>query len=323
MTLSRRQILVGTPAGLVGGLMAASAHAREVPVNQTETSGQTAFSERVRFCLNTSTVRGQKLTVPEQIDLCARAGYDAIEPWMGDLRSFVEGGGRLTDLRKQLDDAGLTVESAIGFAQWIVDDPGARASGLDQARSDMELLAAIGGKRIAAPPIGAHQSAGPSLDRIAERYRDLLVAAESIGILPQLELWGFSKTLSTLAELAYVATAAAHPNACVLPDVYHIFKGGSSFDSLRMIEASCMQVFHMNDYPAEPPRTEMSDRDRVYPGDGVAPLKSILTTLSNHGFRGVLSLELFNESYWKLPADEVAKTGLAKMKAAVASVEVS
>ncbi len=321
MTLSRRQILVGTPSALVGGLAAASLLASEVPVKQLEASGQLAFSDRVRFCLNTSSVRGQKLTVPQQIDLCARAGYDAIEPWMGDLRSFVEAGGQLADLRKQLNDVGLTVESAIGFAQWIVDDPSARAAGLDQARSDMELLAEIGGKRIAAPPIGAHQSAGPNLDVIAERYRDLLVAAEPLGILPQLELWGFSKTLSTLAELAYVATAAAHPNACVLPDVYHIFKGGSSFDSLGMIEASCMQVFHMNDYPAQPPRADIADRDRVYPGDGVAPLKSILTTLSKHGFQGVLSLELFNESYWKLPADEVAKTGLAKMKAAVASVE--
>jgi 2-keto-myo-inositol isomerase len=141
-----------------------------------------------------------------------------------------------------------------------------------------------------------------------------------IGVTPQLELWGFSKTLSRLSELAYVATEAAHPNACVLPDVYHIYKGGSQFESLAMIEASRMQVFHMNDYPSTPSRAEIADRDRVYPGDGVAPLVQILTTLNDNGFNGTLSLELFNESYWKQPAAEVAGTGLEKMRAVVALV---
>jgi hypothetical protein len=32
------------------------------------------------------------------------------------------------------------------------------------------------------------------------------------------------------------------------------------------------------------------------------------------GYTGSLSLELFNDSYWKLPAIEVARTDLEKMK---------
>jgi 2-keto-myo-inositol isomerase len=320
---------MGTVAAMAGGYASVAAarslndSAGETMVKEESSVSKLPWSQQIRYCLNTSTVRGHQLTVPEQIDLCARAGYDAIEPWIGDLRGYVEGGGTLRDLRKRLDDAGITVESAIGFAQWIVDDPAARAAGLEQARSDMALLAEIGGKRIAAPPIGAHQAPGPALPLIAERYRDLLVAAEPIGVVPELELWGFSKTLSQLAELAYVATAAAHPQACVLPDVYHIYKGGSSFASLGMIEASRMPVFHINDYPSSPARDAIGDRDRVFPGDGVAPLKEIFTLLANNGFAGVLSLELFNEDYWKLPADEVAATGLRKMREVVASVEVS
>ncbi|MFO0885619.1 MAG: hypothetical protein U0894_15780 [Pirellulales bacterium] len=41
-------------------------------------------------------------------------------------------------------------------------------------------------------------------------------------------------------------------------------------DSLRMISGNVVEVFHMNDYPAEPSRTEINDAARVYPGDGVA-----------------------------------------------------
>jgi len=275
---------------------------------------------KIRYCLNMSTVGGHELTVPQQISLAANAGYDAIEPWMGDLKKYVDAGGSLDDLKKQIDDAGMTVESAIGFAQWIVDDDTARAKGMAEAKADMELLKAIGGKRIAAPPIGAHKTPGPALPVIAQRYRKLLELGAETGVTPQLELWGFSKTLSKLGELAYVATEAAHPDACVLPDFYHIYKGGSDFAGLAMIEAAKMKVFHINDYPANPPRETIGDQHRVYPGDGVAPLKQVIGQLLDHGFEGVFSLELFNRDYWKQDAAVVAQTGLEKMKAVVASV---
>ena len=273
---------------------------------------------KIRYCLNMSTIRGQELSVPDQIKVAANAGYDAIEPWIGDIRKFVEGGGSLADLKKQLDDSGLTVESAIGFAKWIVDDDAERTKALSDARSDMELLKSIGGKRIAAPPIGAHKAAGPDLPTIARRYRKLLEVGAETGVTPQLELWGFSKTLSRLGELAYVATESGHADACVLPDFYHIYKGGSDFAGLKMIEASKMHVFHMNDYPANPPRETIGDEHRVYPGDGVCELPKIIGDLIHAGFAGCFSLELFNRVYWKQDAMAVAKTGLEKMKAVVA-----
>lgn len=272
---------------------------------------------KIRYCLNMSTIRGQELSVPDQIKVAAEAGYDAIEPWIRDIRKFVEGGGSLADLKKQLDDSGLTVESAIGFAKWIVDDDVERTKGLEEARSDMELLKAIGGKRIAAPPIGAHTKPGPNLATIARRYRKLLELGAEMDVTPQLELWGFSKTLSKLGEMAYVAAEAGHPDACVLPDFYHIYKGGSDFEGLKMIEASRMHVFHINDYP-DMPRDVIGDEHRVYPGDGVCDLSRIIGDLVEAGFAGCFSLELFNRDYWKQDALTVAKTGLEKTKAVVA-----
>ena len=63
---------------------------------------------------------------------------------------------------------------------------------------------------------------------------------------------------------------------------------------------------------------EMNDSHRVYPGDGVAPLGKILNMIAGNGRSVVLSLELFNRDYWKQNPVEVAKTGIKKMKAAVA-----
>ena len=136
-------------------------------------------------------------------------------------------------------------------------------------------------------------------------------------MVPELELWGFSKSMSRLGEVMFVAVESGHPSACVLPDVYHIYKGGSDFTGLGLINGASIQVFHMNDYPADPPRETIGDADRVYPGDGVAPLGDILRMLHSTGCHCMLSLELFNREYWKQDPAEVAKTGLAKMRAAV------
>jgi 2-keto-myo-inositol isomerase len=265
-----------------------------------------------RFCLNTSTISGQKLSLVEQVAVAATAGYNGIEPWISDLRRHQESGGSLDDVRRQIADAGMTVESAIGFAPWIVDDDAARAAGLDAAARDMQLVRAIGGTRIAAPPVGA--TGAIDLWVVAERYHALLEVGRNEGVVPQLELWGHSPAIHKLGQLVAIATEAAHDDACLLPDVYHIYKGGSSFAGLALIAGARMHVFHINDYPADPPRASIGDADRVYPGDGIAPLATILSTLRATGFSGALSLELFNRDYWRDDALEVAKTGLAKMR---------
>jgi 2-keto-myo-inositol isomerase len=273
-----------------------------------------------RYCFNTSTIRGQKLPLTQVIDIAGQAGYDAIEPWIGEIEAHVEQGGSLGDLKKRIADHGMTVESAIGFAEWIVDDDARRTKGLERARHDMELVQQIGGKRIAAPPAGATDIDDMDYLKAAERYRALLAVGDHIGVVPQVEVWGFSKTLPRIGQAVLVAIESGHPQACVLPDVYHIYKGGSEFTGLALLSSAAVHVFHMNDYPASPPRKTIDDGDRVYPGNGVAPLTEILSTMRDVGFDGYLSLELFNESYWKQDPADVARTGLKKMKDAVSKV---
>ncbi len=306
MALNRREWLASAGVLTGAGLLAGKTQA-----------GEETPPPKFRYCLNTSTIRGQKLGIVREVEVASGAGYDAIEPWVRDVDQYAKAGGSLKDLRKQIEDAGLTVESAIGFAQWIVDDPEKRKDGLEQAKRDMDTLRQIGGIRIAAPPSGATNQTDLNLMEAARRYRALLEAGENIGVVPQVEVWGFSKSLSRLGESAFVAIEAGHPKACLLPDVYHIYKGGSDFAGLTMFGPRAIHVFHINDYPGDPPRATISDKHRVYPGDGVAPLDEIFQTLAKIEFAGVLSLELFNPLYWKEDALSVAKTGLEKMRAAV------
>src|SRR5579863_481547 len=112
-----------------------------------------------RYCLNFATLRGYRSGLVEMVEIAAQAGYQAIEPWVSELHAYEDQAGSLPDLRRRIADLGLTVESAIAFPEWIVDDPGKRAIGMEQAKRDMDAVARIGGKRIAAPPAGANNGA--------------------------------------------------------------------------------------------------------------------------------------------------------------------
>jgi sugar phosphate isomerase/epimerase len=267
--------------------------------------------------LNTATIRAKKLPLLEAIEITAKAGYDAIEPWIDEIDLYESSGGNLDELRAIIEDFGLTVEGAIGFFEWLSDDEDRRRKGLDEARRNMEMLALIGGKHVAAPPFGSTEVTNLNLMTAAERYRALLEVGDEFGVAPLLEVWGFSKSISHLSEALYIAAQADHPKACILADVYHLYKGGSGFNGLQIVNPRALPIFHVNDYPAMPDRENISDSDRVYPGDGIAPLVDIFSTMHDAGFDGVLSLELFNESYYQNEAQTIADTGISKLRAVV------
>jgi sugar phosphate isomerase/epimerase len=287
---------------------------------RTESKQQANDAGPFTYCLNMGTVLGFNLTLEEEIHLAADAGYDGVELWMRRIRQYIEEGGSPAEMKKMIADLGLTVEGAIGFASWVVDNAAKRAEGMENLREDMELVAAIGGSRIAAPPAGANREAIEDLDAIAQRYAEVLELGRATGVMPLLEIWGPSATLSRLAEAAYVVTACGDPDARLLLDAYHLYKGGSAFAGLNQLNGASMPLFHLNDYPADPPRETISDAHRVFPGDGVCPLGEVLRSLYRTGFRGALSLELFNRDYWNEKSPEtVARQGIEKMKATVAA----
>jgi 2-keto-myo-inositol isomerase len=266
------------------------------------------------YSLNMSTLRGHNLGFRKELEVASKAGFKSVEIWINTLQDFVKTGATLAEAKRIVDDLGLKVEDAIGFATWIVDDQAARSKALDQLKMEMDQLAQIGCQRIAAPPMGATTGEILELPRMAERYRKILELGDQSGVVPHLELWGFSKNLSRVGELLYVAVESGHPSARVLMDVYHLHKGGSGMESVKDVGKPLIEIFHINDYPATPPRESIADADRIYPGDGVAPLKALLKTLKNPEKPVILSFEVFNKNYYAQDALLVAKTGLEKMK---------
>lgn len=309
--LKRRDLIKLTSITAIGGFLpSAFLHANEK-------QGTGPF----RFCLNTSTIMGQKPGLLKSLDIASAAGYDGVELWINDIREYLKTNS-IESLAKHIKSKNLTVENAISFSAWMVNDDAKRKAGLKELEEEMKILAALGCRRIAAPPAGVNKGDIIDFQKAGIYYKDILELGRKCGVMPQLEFWGASGTIYNLGQALAIAAAANDPDARLLPDVYHLFRGGSGFNGLKLINGNAIEVFHINDYPANKPVNEQTDADRVYPGDGVAPLKQILSDLKTMGGPKVLSLELFNKTYWQQDALLVAKTGLEKVKKVVGEVMV-
>ncbi len=320
MKFSRREIL-GSAVAAVGAAavspLSSEAQAQAQAPRPAAARTRPA-NEPFGYCLNTSTIRGNKLDIVAVVNAAAKAGFQAIEPWITEIDAHTSGGGNLKDLGKRIADAGLTVEGAIAFNSFLDDDDARRAASMERLKVDMDKVAQIGGKRIAAPP-GNSKAPAVGLDNAAKYYREALEMGEKVGVQPLLELWGTHPVLGPLSHGIHVTVAAGRPDASLLLDVFHLYKSGTSFTALKQINGASLHLMHLNDYPQAADSSMLNDGSRIYPGDGVAPLRQILRDLRDSGFRGYLSLELFNRDYWARSADENLKTAMEKIRATVRS----
>lgn len=250
-----------------------------------------------RISLNTSTLMHYKLAADVQIDRVAEAGFDGIELWMKDIKTYLENGGSTAHLKEKLQTRDLVLENIIGFSKWCSDDANERKEALAQLRDEMLIIAGLGGAFIAAPVQGITALDSTKYDAYAERYNAILELGDETGVTPILELWGMG-ALHKIAECAQIAIATGHPKATILLDFYHVYRGGNDWDTIDLLNGSRLPVMHMNDYPSTPSYDKLKDADRVLPGEGVCPFDVVIPKLYDAGFRGGFSVELFNQGYW-------------------------
>ena len=267
------------------------------------------------LCLNTSTIRPAGLL--EKIDIAARTGYSAIEVWTEELTRFEQSGRSLAELRRILEDSGLAVASVITLSDWMQSQGFHKEAAFRETRRRLEQAAAVGAAHIVASPVPD----APHLDipLAAARYRELLEEGQAFGVRPAMEFLGFQHNVYQLEQALAVVRQADHPHGCLVLDPFHLFRGGSGFGGLKDLSAAAVAVCHFNDAPATPPQFEQTDADRVYPGDGILPLKAFLRDLDAIGYEGFLSLELFNPRYWTRDLEEVARIGMGKTEAVIRS----
>ena len=268
------------------------------------------------YCLNTSSIRSPGASVLDGIDTAADAGWDGIEPWVQELDDWTAGGGTLEQVRALATERGIAIVNLIGFPEWAVPETDRRRKGLEEAERCFAMAQALGCAHVAAPPFGIHDRR-VELRPVAERFAALVDLAAPYGVRPLLEYWGIARTLGTTGEALLVAAECGRPGVQLLADVFHMYKGSGHHRGFEHFGDGRLGLVHVNDYPASPVRADITDADRVYPGDGEAPWPQIVAALRGVGYEGMLSLELFNEDYWARGPATVAREGLAKLRRCV------
>jgi sugar phosphate isomerase/epimerase len=263
------------------------------------------------YCLNTSTIRPTPLL--DKIEIAGKAGYDAIEPWNDEISAFLEQGGKFADLKRALADAGLKVVSVIALHGWITAEGAERERVLDDCRSRMTQAVELESPYIVASP--PHEVV--DLKRASERFAELLDMGAGIGVLPTMEFLGFVAGINNVASAWAIASGTGDPRATVVADVFHMMRGGGSIDDLLTLDGDRIANFHINDLPPEPDPLIQKDADRVMVGEGIADLPLVIANLRVIGYRGPLSLELFNPRLWSEDPLHVARRGLERVRALV------
>lgn len=303
-------------AAIGGAAAASSLAATGCATSPTETNAATpARYQNGRspwpICLDFATIRPSPTVA--KVRIAAAAGYDAIEPWEGDLHKYEQEGGDLKDLGKRIKDMGLFVPSVIGLWNAIPATREVFDQSLVDTRRRMRQAADVGAEHIQVVPQPKRPWKDFDPKWAADRYRELIeIGINDYGIKPALVFVEFLPGVKRMGQAAAIAIDADHPEAKIIPDVFHMLIGDSGFNGLRHMNGDFFAIVQFNDAPKGMNVADMKDKDRVYPGDGILPLPQILKDLHATGYNGCLSLELYNPAYWEQDHLDVAKIGLEK-----------
>lgn len=257
-------------------------------------------------CLNTSTIRPAPLL--QKIEAAAAAGFRAIEPWNADVDAHLAAGGSMQEIHEVLRRHGLSVPSVIAIMGFVGNEAPGREERRAEARRRMQQARDLGSPFIvASPPPGR-----ADLVRCGEDYAELLALGREIGVRPAMEFLGFVEHVNSIATAREIMERSGDPTATIVIDWFHMVRGDGRdtiFEDLRALRADQIAIVHLDDVPYQKPFSEMTDGDRVYPGDGDIPLDELFAALAETGYSGPVSLELFSEALWAADPFEVARTG--------------
>jgi 2-keto-myo-inositol isomerase len=265
------------------------------------------------YCLNTSTIRPTPLL--KKIEIAGKAGYVAIEPWNDEITEYLQQGGSIAELKRALADAGLAVVSMIALHGWVTSEGDEHRRVLDDCRRRMTQAAQLGSPYIVASP----PKEVVDVNRASDRFGELLEIGEQIGVVPSMEFLGFVDGVKNVATAWAIAAGSGAPRAkaTIVADVFHMMRGGGSIDDLLSITGDRLACFHINDLPTVPDPLTQRDEDRVMVGEGIADLPRVIANLRLIGYRGPVSLELFNRELWEHDPAEVVTRGLERIRSLV------
>lgn len=246
----------------------------------------------MKVALNPNTI--QKTDFETQLDVCSKVGYRGFELMYTVIQDYLQKGHSLGDIKRLLLDKNIIpVAVSIESPFWQLEEGEVKSKAVDRATICSEYCN-IFGCDIVTVCSGLKDG---SLEQAIQDLVDICKIARSYNVKICYEPLGSAKKYKDIKNTLELLSNAECDNCGILLDSFHLYKGRSSLDDIDLIPADKILMVHINDV-IDVPIEEMSDFDRVSPGEGILDLDKYVKKLQEKQYSSYISLEIFNKNYW-------------------------
>jgi len=250
----------------------------------------------------------------------AKAGFRAVEIFENDLTFF---SGKPRDARIMADDLGLEIVALQPVRDFEAMPPAIRARNFERAARKFELMHELGAtllslcSNVSDEAIDDPACASEDLAELADRARQhgFRIGYEALA-------WG--RHVKDWTAAWDIVRAADRPNLGIVLDSFHACARGNPLAPIAAIPAERIALVQVADAPAlQMDPLSLSRHYRCYPGQGDYPIADYLDAVANAGYRGPVSLEIFNDQFRGAAASTIALDGVRSLRALGEQVNVA
>jgi 4-hydroxyphenylpyruvate dioxygenase len=243
----------------------------------------------------------------------AKAGFRAVELFENDL-TFFRGSAR--EARQIASDLGLEFIALQPLRDFEAAPEPIRRRNLDRARRKLELTRELGAGLLCVCSTVAEEAIDDP-DRAAEDLADLADLARQAGVRVGYEALAWGRHTKDWTAAWEIVRKADRDNLGIVLDSFHICVRRNPIEpiaSLPREKIALVQIADAPDIQMDP--LSLSRHYRCYPGQGDYPIVDYLDAVARSGYRGPLSLEIFNEQFRGASAAGIAIDGMRSLRSA-------
>jgi 4-hydroxyphenylpyruvate dioxygenase len=254
----------------------------------------------VRTSIATVSLSG---SLTEKLTAAGRAGFDGVEIFENDLLA-----SPLTpeEIRARTADLGLSIDlyQPMRDIEAVPEEEFAR--NLRRARHKFELMRRLGTDTVlvcsSVSPLAVDDDA-----LAADQLRRLADLAQDFGVRVAYEALAWGRHVSTYDHAWNIVEAADHPALGTCLDSFHILARGGDPKGIEDIPGEKIFFLQLADAPLMAMDVlQWSRHYRCFPGQGGFDIAGFLGHVLRAGYRGPLSLEVFNDVFRQAEAGPTA-----------------
>jgi 4-hydroxyphenylpyruvate dioxygenase len=239
----------------------------------------------------------------EKLAAAAAAGFDGVEVFESDLIACASSPA---GIGRRVEDLGLSMELYQPFRDFEAVPADRLAHNLRRARRKLELACLLGAPLLLVCS-SVSELAVDDDGLASEQLRQLADLAEEHGVRVAYEALSWGRHVRDYQHAWRIVEAADHPALGVCLDSFHILSRGADLDGIGSIPADKLFFLQLADAPhLAMDVVQWSRHHRCFPGQGSFDLPGFLRRVVAAGYRGPLSLEVFNDVFRQADPDATA-----------------